>query len=324
MCEKMNIALSLNSKYVRYAYVMLTSLLENNAKDLELYIYFLHSELTEEERKCLGQLVESHGGQSTFLCVNKERFPKNCPVTEWWSLEAYYRLLLPELLPEETERILYLDVDIIVNKSVEDLFHMDFEDALLCACEDSNKAPFSDRRDIIFEKQIQEGFTYFCSGVLLMNIKKLKENYCFDDYMKLADFINYGMVAPDQDLLNLMHYREVKFFDGNKYNLFAKVAYNHDVHYEEVKAEVAIIHFAGPKPWQGQHVHYDIEQLWWDYAKKTPFYHELMEEYLYASLNDSTVYDTMMQSLVEKKQLQSELQKSVALCQRLASMLQEK
>ena len=58
--------------------------------------------------------------------------------------------------------------------------------------------------------------------------------------------INFA--APDQDLLNYKHWNEVKLLDENMYDLFAKVTYNHDIHYDEVKEQVAIIHFAGHKP----------------------------------------------------------------------------
>lgn len=324
MSKVINVAVSLNSKYVRYTYVMLTSLLRNTSEDRTVCVYVLHSELNEEEQKILTSLVEAYGGKVQFLFVERKRFPVECPTTVSWSLETYYRLLLTELLPAYVDKILYLDVDVIVNQSLEELYDSDMKDRVLFACADTMAAPFGDNRDALFDEPIRQGFTYFCAGVLLMNITKLRELYCFADYMDLARQWNFGMVAPDQDLLNYMHWREVKIVDANKYNLFSKAAYNHDIHYEEVKEAVAIVHFAGQKPWEGQYVHYDIEQLWWDYAKLTPFYHEMMEEYLLASIQIPTVYDALLALSAEKQELQNELTKSVALCQRLLSMIQEK
>lgn len=328
--RRMNIATAFNSKYARYAYVMLTSLLENQLPEAEVNVYILYSEVTEEKRSCIGELIKAYGGCVHWMFVSNEMFPAACPTSLAWTLEAYYRLMLPDLLPQDVDRILYLDVDMIVNKPLTEIYFTNFEDHLLCACRDiypydTEQGPrFNDKRNILFKNQLEQGFTYFNSGMLLFDMDRMREEYCFEEYMTLGKKLNFEVVAPDQDLLNYMHWQEVKILDKNKYNLFAKVAYNHGIHYEEVKQEVTIVHFAGQKPWEGQYVHYDIEQLWWDYARMSPFYYGIMEEYLHQALHDPLVYNSMLQSSVEKQQLQEELEKSVRLCQRLVKMIEEK
>lgn len=328
--RRMNIATAFNSKYARYAYVMLTSLLENQLPETEVNVYILYSEVTEENRNCIEQLTESYGGSVHWIFVSNEVFPDNCPTSIFWTLEAYYRLLLSDLLPEDVDRILYLDVDIIVNQSLEEIYNTDFECKLLCACKDiypldSDKGSFfGDKRDILFREQLKQDFTYFNSGVILFDMNRMRKEYCLKQYLELGDKLKFDVIAPDQDLLNYMHWQDVKLIDGNQYDLFAKVAYNHGIHYEEVKKEVTIIHFAGQKPWIGYYVHFDIEQLWWDYAKMSPFYNELLEEFMQQSLHNPLIYDTLLQCSLEKQQLQEELDKSVKLCQRLVKMIEEK
>lgn len=172
--KRINIALSLNSKYMRYTYVMLTSLFVNQPDSLEIHIYFLQSDLKAEEKEQLEKLINSYEGETHWLSVEPELFLDNLPVTGW-SLETYYRLLLVDLLSEDVERILYLDVDIIINHSLEDLFFTDLEGKILGACEDVNKPPFGDARDRIFDIQLQNGFTYFCAGVMLLDIKGMRK-----------------------------------------------------------------------------------------------------------------------------------------------------
>lgn len=53
-----------------------------------------------------------------------------------WSIEAYYRLMLLDILPSNVKRMFYFDVDIIVNKSLEDFYNINFEGNDLAACED--------------------------------------------------------------------------------------------------------------------------------------------------------------------------------------------
>ena len=121
-----------------------------------------------------------------------------------------------------------------------------------------------------------------------------------------------------------VYWQQVKIMDVLKYNLFAKWAYNNDVHYQEVKEQVTIVHYIGYKPWSGDCVHFDIEQLWWDYAKMTPFYVELIEEFLHETINAPGVFAAMEKMRDEKKQLKAELAKSAELCQKLLQLLEAK
>ena len=324
MTKRMNISTSLNSKYMRYTYVMLTSLLGNQPKGLDIHVYLLHSDLTESDKEYLHNVVESFDGTLHLLQVDPSLFPKDCPITVNWSLEMYFRLMLPKLLPEDVDRILYIDVDTIVNHSLLELYDTDFEGNMLCACTDPLNGDFPDIRNEIFAEHMKQGFTYFNSGVLLMNVPAMREKYDLKDYLKVAEDLEYNILAPDQDLLNYVHWNEVKIMDANKYNLFARLAFNYDIHYEEVKEQVTIIHFTGRKPWSGTTLHFDIEQLWWDYAKKTPFYIELMEEFVHETVNDPTIFKVMEKLAQEKNALSEELNKSVAMCQKLLQMIQGK
>lgn len=306
---------------MRYAYVMLTSFFENQTKKMDIHVYILQSSLTAGDKGQLENLVKLYSGMLHWFSVDEELFSR-FPVTEDWTAEVYYRLLLPDVLPEDIDRILYLDVDIIINKSLEDLYFTDFGGKVLCVCKDICGAPFGDERDLIFEKQIQNGFIYFCSGMLLMNIKAMRGKYCFEDYMKLAQDLDYKMVAPDQDLLNYVHWNEVKIVDSMQYNLFAWIAYKKNIHYSEVKETVSIIHFSGPKPWAGKYVRYDIEQLWWDYAKKTPFYYEFLEECVYEAVREPMVYSKICSLQEEINSLAEGLKESAQLCSELYDMIE--
>lgn len=321
---RMNIASALNSKYVRYTYVMLTSLFHNNP-EAEIHVYLLHNDLSCEEQKLLSSLAEKYGNQLHFLHLKRSDFPASLPTTESWSLEAYFRLTLTDILPPEVDRLLYLDVDIIVANPLNELYFTDFEDAYFCVCRDMGTVyPFPDIRNELFRDHLATGkFTYFNSGVMLWNIEKLRGRYGLKNYLALAEKLNYQILAPDQDLLNYMHWQQIKLVDEYQYNLFARFVYKRGIRYEEVREQTVIVHYPGMKPWEGQYFHYDIEQLWWDYAKMTPFYHEFMETFLYQCINSPLIYDTTTQMSNENKQLYDELGKSTELCKKLLAMLEQ-
>ena len=320
---RLNIATALNSRYMRYTYVMLLSLFKNQT-GADIHVYLLHSDLSDEDQKYLQSLAQSYGHTIHYLHIDRRFFPVELPTTQKWTLEAYYRLMLMDILPDDVERLLYLDVDMIINKPILELYQTDFEGSYLCVCQDMTVSfPMSDIRDEVFKEHIAAGFTYFNSGLILWDIAALRGKYSFKDYMELAEKLEYKLLTPDQDLLNYMHWNQIKFVDVSRYNLFARMAYDAGVRYEQVIEETVIIHYAGMKPWQGKYIHYDIEKLWWDYAKQTPFYIALLEEFHQECLLDSYVYDVMRTKSEEIHEVFGELQKSATLCVQLAQMLEQ-
>lgn len=299
----MNIATSLNHKYLRYAYVMMTSVLENNREE-KTEFYLLNADLTDEDRGNLHELERQYNCAIHYLMIDKSLFPENLAIaTENWTLESYFRLMLTMVLPKDVDRLLYLDVDIIVDKPLTDLYYQDFEENMFCVCREITfQGTFSDYRKDIFNHMFSEEYQYFNAGVMLWNIEGLRrEEYTFESYLALAQKVGTRLVAFDQDLLNLMHYKQIKYVDEYLYDLFPRFAYFHGIKYEDVKKETVIIHYTGEKPWDGKPIHYDTEMLWWEYAKKTPFYSELMEEFIVSCLQSSYVYDIVQE---QKEQLQ--------------------
>ena len=109
----LHIGCSTDDNYVHHACVMLCSLLENNPDD-RIVVHLLHEKLTPKNQKAISHLVERYKAEIVFHRVDTTKlagvkFRKKRPL----SLAAYYRLLLSSLLPQ-TDKILYLDVDMVV------------------------------------------------------------------------------------------------------------------------------------------------------------------------------------------------------------------
>lgn len=313
----MNIAIAVNDKFVKYACVMLTSLFESNIEHaIELYV--LYSDISEEGRLCFQNLEKKYNRKIYMIKVNVERFPDELPHNEEWPMEVYYRLALVEVLPQEIDRILYLDVDIIVKESVLEFYNTDFAGKSLCACKDMSvraQGISKEQYELFAECITNDDFEYFNSGVLLMNISKMRKNASLDFFIKKGLEVN--IAVADQDLLNYIYYKDVKLVDEYKYDLFAKIAYNEGRTYEWVKNNVSIIHFAGRKPWHYNALHYEIERFWWEYAKLTPYYEYFLEEMVLGEV-DSSCMDRLVRGLEkEKRELLDTLGKCMALLKRM-------
>lgn len=80
-------------------------------------IYVLYSELEEEHRRLLVQAANYGNANHKVEFIEVDPSKTKClPYNQFWSVETYYRLMLLELLGNKIERILYLDIDIVVNK----------------------------------------------------------------------------------------------------------------------------------------------------------------------------------------------------------------
>lgn len=314
MSSRMNIAVATNRGLYKYLYVMLTSLFENN-KESDVNVYLLSADLDEEKVQIFKELAKGYQQNLYFLHIQPETFPVELPVNEKITREAYFRLALPELLPQELDRVLYLDVDIIVNQSVGDFYETDFQGKLFVACRDVTSVTAENvLKSPLFENlRKRPDFVYFNSGVLLMNLTGLRKRITLKELMDEALDKSEYLAFHDQDLLNCVFDGDILAADEKIYNLLARPAYNSGFGYEWVKEHVAIIHYAGSKPWTYREVHYVLEKFWWEYAKKTPLYTELLEEIVLGEVETSCM-DALFRSL---KQENDELRQIVNKCMKL-------
>lgn len=290
---------------------MLYSLFSNN-RSSKIRVYVLHQGLTEEDKRLLNSLAVEDIQKIEYLKIDMESRLMKLPITENWTREIYFRLLMGEVLPQIVNRVLYLDIDIIVHASIKEFYNMDMQGMELAVADDPMiQGNYSKEQKELFA-EFGEELRYFNSGMILYDLDKVRKRCCFEDYYRIAERAGYSLTNPDQDLLNYLHFGNVLYVDNTKYNVFSQnVSLN-----EETLSEMKIIHFAGRKPWKYSGVHYEMEKIWWLYAKETPFYIEMMEEVFWDGLSDDS-YQTIRALLQENKELKDNLNKAMELCQRL-------
>lgn len=250
---EMNIACATDNNFAPYCGIMLTSLFENN-KDHSFTVYILTKGLSKENTDKLNKLASLYQQTITMIELDSNTFTA-CPIKEDdpVSIVAYYRLALPFVLPTDIHKVLYLDVDMIVNKQIDNLYSIDINDVALSACVDLNIDEVTLSKVGVPKEQ------YFNSGVLLINLDFWRRSHiaegCFKFIIDNPDLITYW----DQDALNATLHNVIPFMDIT-YNFLTtnleKQFYND--YSDEIKQRVlqcaqqpTIIHFtAGEKPWK--------------------------------------------------------------------------
>ena len=266
----MNILLAFNSNYYMPALVLLKSLLVNNQWCREIRIYVLYSDLKPGEIRRFSQVAEESGiAKAIFLPVETDTF-KDAPLhLKWISRETYYRLLAQEMLPESVERVLYLDVDMIVMGSLEEFYHQDFEGKLLVACNRYGLGGVDPKR--LEQLTLPRDTIYFNAGTLLYDLagqrQQIDPNILYEYPVLFYQQLKYG----DQDVLNAVFYGLTKFADWRVYNCFDSNT-TRQRQEDRVRRSCKIFHYNGRgKPWTERYWG-RMAWLFWDYAQLLPEY----------------------------------------------------
>ena len=93
---------------------------------------------------------------------------------------------------------------------------------------------------------------YINSGVMLMNLKLIRENFTISKVLDVLEDNIQKLYLGDQDLINILFGRKTLFLDEKIYNLDEKTFKEQKKHFpmEMVKEKTAIIHYNGKyKPW---------------------------------------------------------------------------
>ncbi len=267
--------LSADNKYAPYLCVVIKSVCQNTNSNIDFFI--LDGEI-DDSYKNMVKDVCSHYKKASVEFINPDSINifRDCAVRNHISKTAFYRLLIPNLKPQ-FDKILYLDVDLIVNLDIEELFNQDIGDYIIGASyEECNE----DYHTLCTKKSlgIDMKHKYFNSGVLLINCKKWRENNITQKLKDTYDEVKDRMIFHDQDLLNYL-------FSVNNYFLLDK-KFNHFIQDSVVENSKEIIHFdASMKPWQFlPEIETDLmecKNLWWKTAQSTGYIDLLKEKCIY-------------------------------------------
>lgn len=165
------------------------------------------------------------------------------------SLLKYY---IPKALPQ-LDKALYIDSDVLVLHDLNKIYNTDIDGKYLAVVKDPSW--FFENMHVVELNLDARGF-YFNSGVMLMNLKKFREDGL---ERKLEDYTNNNFrTYMDQDALNVVVGNDVVllpfeanamnfFFEHNELQTMGQFYGRNWQNYEDVFAPVTILHFASSK-----------------------------------------------------------------------------
>ena len=248
----MNILLAINNNYVEQTITLLSSIKENHTRD-KINIFILNKDLKQKEKNKIKTRFNNTNIYIRFITINDNEI-NNFPVLEKrYPVEIYFRLFATKYLPKNIDRILYMDVDTIVINPLEDFYNMDFDGNLFIGATHVNNffKKFNQLR-----LKLPRNSDYINSGVLLMNLKQLRDVDIENDVKQYIKNNKGKLLLPDQDLLNALYGNRIKLVSYLKYNLGDKTIKQYNRFNKEkididwIKKNTVIIHYYGRnKPW---------------------------------------------------------------------------
>lgn len=253
---ELHIAINIDATYLYYAMTMLESVFVHNPKE-HIVVHLLHASMTHTDLKTLEEHIIEHGGKLRGYSVDKKIFEK-FPRFGRWAIETYFRLLLPEVIPKQLERILYLDADVIVNASLRELYTKDFQKKSLIACLNMDGEVDIEKKNQIWQRE--KNTPYFNAGVMLLNLHKMRQICDIKKYSKIIREHMEWFPMMDQDLLNYVYGSDIKYIEPEKYNYIIKP--------DMLIGDGAVIYHFGTreKPWESLKDD-KYHRIWWQYKK---------------------------------------------------------
>ena len=261
-----HIVFCVNDAYVRYVSVSIKSIVENNRN---CHIHVLTDCISASNRKILHETIEGFSPASLYI-YEVDDTPLRELETGRFTIYAWYRLLIPDTLPNEISRVLYLDADTVVTDNLEGLLSLPMDDKAIAGVPD----PMSLSEETYIRCGYDSGKQYLCSGVLLMNLGYWRKHRLADKIIDWAKANAARIKCPDQDAINFVC-QDDKLVLPLRYNVmnyfFLLKEYYRPPYIEQLKEclhRPAIIHYAGWYPWIKDKPQHCMCNVWLRYNNK--------------------------------------------------------
>ena len=250
----MNICLTCDKAYLKYALVTITSILENNRNGfINFYIMCTHDVTEEYYSDAIEKLKNKYSNfEIEFVPMTVDTTAFQLNEKSLFNETLLYRLFIPETFPS-LDRMLYLDSDIIVRHDITEFYNTEFNECHYIAGVGEDYSYYGRPPPM----------TYINAGVVLMDLNRCRS---FGFTTKTLAVLKYRCLPYfDQDAINLVCNGKIKLVDPtyNYCNWTSGMS-------SSKQKSPTVVHFARTfkKVLEGQHISHADE--WWKYAKMSP------------------------------------------------------
>lgn len=224
--------------------VTVCSMLKNLKKDQRVELFIIDGGIKQHNKLKFLRSLDSKICNVNWLQSSDNLFENmsELPVLNHLNITAYFRLFIPDLLPEHVQKVIYLDSDLIVTHDLAELWSLDFADYPLLAARCQTIPYVSHKWGVLRYRDlgISPDTKYFNSGVLVINVDKWRNERLGFKILEYSVQNQDYILNADQDGLNAIL--------ANRW-LEIDPRWNVPSYRYTESASPYIIHMLGGKPW---------------------------------------------------------------------------
>ena len=270
-------ATSADDNFALPATVMLRSVADHARSSGRLDVYVLDCGLTPRSRRKMRASVSRAWVRLHFLPVGENALG-GFRVDGHVSSAAYARLFMGKVLPDDVERVVYVDGDMVALDDVMPLGEIDLRGHLLAAVQDPLAGKVGQSAQMMHWEgwDVPRGTPVFNSGLMILDLPRWRQARLFDQAMRIAREHPDRMRWWDQCALNYVVKGDFEALDP-AWNVMPHLHYppnSADVIYDRETVERClrqpkILHFSGGRrPWKGSGRHW-LETEFYRYLYRT-------------------------------------------------------
>ena len=268
-----NLMFCLNGKFMDGIIISLLSITKHTNEQLNVYVLTvdLHeldsafTPFTQNQVEVLNRIVKAKNPSSNVTLIDitemfKQEMMKTANMKTHYTPYILIRLF-SDKIPELPDKILYLDCDIVCYKDIKEIFDTDMTNYEVGVATDAIGRHFINKK-------------YINSGVVLMNLKKIRENGSFEKARNMVK--NRTMAMPDQTAIYKCCKEKIYFPD--KYNEQKKRKDDTIIrHFSMTIKWLPFFRLVNIKPWHIDRVHNEYKIF--DYEDVLQEYLEINKQY---------------------------------------------
>ena len=207
-----------DNNYAVVTGVSIVSLLENNKDADKIVINLIDGGITSANMAKIKQLVEQYGRTLRIIdgeALKQKLIEYKCRPYKG-SYVTYYKLLAYDQIKAESGRILMLDGDILVQRSLSGVDSIDLGDNVMAEVVDPYMPTYLTKGIGIREDQ-----PYFGAGVMLINQSVWKKDKCEKEITDHWKHKKSDYLFADQDITNILFGKRIQELHL-KYNFYSK------------------------------------------------------------------------------------------------------
>lgn len=195
----MDVAYHSSDAYARIMGVSITSLFENNKSMETITVYIIERDIKLENKNAINSIAEKYGRQIVYIPmpdINEMERLRLRKIKEKWVFDSYCRLYLDDLLPRTVDKVLYLDSDVLVTDSLQELWEIDLRNYIAAGVKDCFNKKYYELLGL------KEGAHYCNSGVLLINLNRWRRERIGDQVRQYVHNRNGYVFFMEQTVIN--------------------------------------------------------------------------------------------------------------------------